>query len=129
MGPFYEWIKNSERSELFSRVESGRIISLLGSNCAGKTTLINTISGLLRPRSGQKYPPGPIRVAQGGGRPGGFSGLGKGRLYDRPGDPSEWGDVLHQVPLMPLRTPQPRKRRRPGHDGPPFLLPPPVWPI
>jgi branched-chain amino acid transport system ATP-binding protein len=35
------------------RVDEGERIVLLGSNGAGKTTLLKTISGLLRPRSGQ----------------------------------------------------------------------------
>lgn len=34
-------------------VERGKIISLLGSNCSGKSTLINTISGLIAPASGK----------------------------------------------------------------------------
>ncbi len=33
-------------------VEDGEIVALLGANGAGKSTTINTISGLLRPRSG-----------------------------------------------------------------------------
>ncbi|MHC1589915.1 MAG: ABC transporter ATP-binding protein [Candidatus Hecatellaceae archaeon] len=35
------------------RVDEGERVVLLGSNGAGKTTLLKTISGLLRPRSGQ----------------------------------------------------------------------------
>ncbi|MFQ6270894.1 ABC transporter ATP-binding protein [Kutzneria viridogrisea] len=34
-------------------VQAGQIVSLIGSNGAGKTTTLRTISGLLRPRSGQ----------------------------------------------------------------------------
>jgi branched-chain amino acid transport system ATP-binding protein len=33
-------------------VEDGEIVTLIGANGAGKTTILNTISGLLRPRSG-----------------------------------------------------------------------------
>ena len=35
------------------RVEPGEIVTLIGSNGAGKTTALNTINGLLAPRSGQ----------------------------------------------------------------------------
>ncbi len=35
------------------QVEQGEIVALLGNNGAGKTTTLKTISGLLRPRSGQ----------------------------------------------------------------------------
>ena len=34
-------------------VEKGRIIALIGSNGAGKTTVLGTISGILRPREGR----------------------------------------------------------------------------
>ncbi len=34
-------------------IEPGEIVALVGSNGAGKTTLLSTISGLLKPRSGQ----------------------------------------------------------------------------
>jgi branched-chain amino acid transport system ATP-binding protein len=34
------------------RVEEGEIVTLLGSNGAGQTTLLKTVSGLLRPRAG-----------------------------------------------------------------------------
>jgi len=34
-------------------VAEGKIVALLGSNGAGKTTFINTVCGLLKPRSGQ----------------------------------------------------------------------------
>jgi branched-chain amino acid transport system ATP-binding protein len=34
------------------RVEEGEIVALVGANAAGKSTLLNTISGLLRPASG-----------------------------------------------------------------------------
>jgi branched-chain amino acid transport system ATP-binding protein len=34
------------------RVDEGEIVALVGSNGAGKTTMLNTISGLLRPASG-----------------------------------------------------------------------------
>jgi branched-chain amino acid transport system ATP-binding protein len=33
-------------------VGTGEIVAMLGPNCAGKSTLVNTISGLLRPRAG-----------------------------------------------------------------------------
>ena len=33
-------------------VEEGEIVTLIGANGAGKSTTLNTISGLLRPRSG-----------------------------------------------------------------------------
>ena len=33
-------------------VESGELVGLLGANNAGKSTLINCISGVLRPRAG-----------------------------------------------------------------------------
>ncbi len=35
------------------RVESGKIVTLIGSNGAGKTTTLKTVSGLLKPRSGE----------------------------------------------------------------------------
>ncbi|HYM90478.1 MAG TPA: ABC transporter ATP-binding protein, partial [bacterium] len=35
------------------RVDEGEIVALLGANGAGKTTALRTISGLLRPRSGE----------------------------------------------------------------------------
>jgi branched-chain amino acid transport system ATP-binding protein len=35
------------------RVEKGEIVTLIGANGAGKSTTLNTISGLLRPRQGQ----------------------------------------------------------------------------
>ncbi len=35
------------------RVESGRIVTLIGSNGAGKTTTLKTVSGLLKPRVGE----------------------------------------------------------------------------
>jgi branched-chain amino acid transport system ATP-binding protein len=34
-------------------INKGEIISLIGSNAAGKTTLINTISGILKPKKGE----------------------------------------------------------------------------
>ena len=34
-------------------VQSGKIFSIIGSNGAGKTTILNTVSGLLRPISGE----------------------------------------------------------------------------
>jgi len=34
------------------RVDAGEVVALLGSNAAGKTTLINVISGLIRPTAG-----------------------------------------------------------------------------
>ncbi|HEX4836210.1 MAG TPA: ATP-binding cassette domain-containing protein, partial [bacterium] len=33
-------------------VEAGKIVTLIGANGAGKSTTLNTISGLLRPRQG-----------------------------------------------------------------------------
>ena len=38
--------------ELTLHVEQGEIVALLGSNGAGKSTTLSTISGLIRPRSG-----------------------------------------------------------------------------
>lgn len=35
------------------RVEQGEVVTLIGSNGAGKTTMLHTIQGLLRPREGQ----------------------------------------------------------------------------
>lgn len=35
------------------QIERGEIVALLGSNGAGKTTLLRTLSGLVRPRSGE----------------------------------------------------------------------------
>jgi branched-chain amino acid transport system ATP-binding protein len=35
------------------RIEQGRIVTLIGANGAGKTTTLRTISGLLKPRSGE----------------------------------------------------------------------------
>ena len=37
------------------RVEQGEIVALLGSNGAGKSTTLRTISGLIRPRSGTMH--------------------------------------------------------------------------
>jgi len=34
------------------RIDEGEVVTIIGPNCAGKTTILNTISGLLRPRSG-----------------------------------------------------------------------------
>ena len=34
-------------------VETGEIVALIGANGAGKTTTLRTVSGLLRPRSGE----------------------------------------------------------------------------
>src|SRR3989337_266445 len=54
-------------------VEEGEIVTLIGANGAGKSTTLNTISGLLRPREGHvrlagedlsKFPPHEI-VARG----------------------------------------------------------------
>lgn len=39
--------------EIDLTVEAGEIVTLVGANGAGKTTLVKTISGLLRPHSGQ----------------------------------------------------------------------------
>ncbi len=34
-------------------VDQGEIVTLIGANGAGKSTILNTISGLLRPRAGE----------------------------------------------------------------------------
>ena len=36
-------------------VEKGKVISIVGANCAGKSTLLNTISGLLKPTAGRIF--------------------------------------------------------------------------
>src|SRR3990172_3022635 len=57
------------------RVESGEIVTLVGGNGAGKTTMLRTVSGLLRPRRGEirfegrrldRLPPDRIVEAGGG---------------------------------------------------------------
>ena len=35
------------------KVQQGDIVTLIGANGAGKTTLLRTVSGLIKPRSGQ----------------------------------------------------------------------------
>jgi branched-chain amino acid transport system ATP-binding protein len=40
-------------SDLSLKVDKGEIVSIIGSNGAGKTTMLKTISGILRPRSGK----------------------------------------------------------------------------
>ena len=37
------------------RVEAGRIVTLIGSNGAGKSTTLKTVSGLLKPKSGEIF--------------------------------------------------------------------------
>lgn len=46
------------------RVEEGTIVSVLGANGAGKSTLMRTISGLMRPRSGEILFEGKAFVGQ-----------------------------------------------------------------
>lgn len=41
--------------DISMRVEAGQVVSLIGANGAGKTTTLRTISGLLRPRSGEVF--------------------------------------------------------------------------
>jgi branched-chain amino acid transport system ATP-binding protein len=41
--------------DLSLRVEGGQVVTLIGANGAGKTTTLRTISGLLRPRSGEIF--------------------------------------------------------------------------
>ncbi len=41
--------------EISFRIEPGEIVTLIGANGAGKTTTLKTISGLLKPRSGEIY--------------------------------------------------------------------------
>jgi len=41
--------------EVSFRVEEGQMVSIVGSNGAGKSTILKTISGLLRPLSGEVY--------------------------------------------------------------------------
>ena len=36
-------------------VETGKIVSVIGANGAGKTSLVNTISGLVKPLAGEIY--------------------------------------------------------------------------
>ncbi|HJY70716.1 MAG TPA: ATP-binding cassette domain-containing protein, partial [Streptosporangiaceae bacterium] len=37
---------------LSMRVDEGAVVALLGANGAGKTTILQTVAGLLRPQSG-----------------------------------------------------------------------------
>ena len=41
--------------DLSIEVRVGEIVTLIGSNGSGKTTMVNTISGVLKPRSGGIY--------------------------------------------------------------------------
>ena len=41
------------------RVHKGEIVTLIGSNGAGKSTTLRAISGLIRPRTGHDLLPGP----------------------------------------------------------------------
>jgi len=50
---FYGSIRAVHGISLF--VKEGEIVTLIGANGAGKTTILKTISGLLRPRSGSIY--------------------------------------------------------------------------
>lgn len=47
-------------SDITFGVERGQIVSVLGANGVGKSTLVNTISGLLKPRTGSIYFNGKI---------------------------------------------------------------------
>ena len=42
-------------------VEQGEIVTLIGANGAGKSTTLNTVAGLLRPRSGSIYLEDPVQ--------------------------------------------------------------------
>src|SRR5690606_32128598 len=55
------------------KVEQGQVVSLIGANGAGKSTTLNTISGLLQPQQGQVLFDG-VNVS--GWRPDRITGLG-----------------------------------------------------
>ena len=41
--------------EVSFNVPRGEIVAIIGANGAGKSTILNTVSGLLRPKSGKDY--------------------------------------------------------------------------
>ena len=108
------------------RVESGEIVTLVGGNGAGKTTMLRTVSGLLRPRRGEirfegrrldRLPPDRIVEAGGGQVPEGRKlfpsltvrenlELGAYTRRSRPARAQTLEDVMARFPILRERAGQ-----------------------
>ena len=77
------------------QVEEGEIVALIGANGAGKSTTLNTISGIVRPRhgsvrlDGRELDDGPAARRRDDGRRPGARGPPDVRPAHRPGEPPD----------------------------------------